>query len=53
MSKNILAIYPHPDDETIIGAGTLRKHVKAGDKITLVCATLGQNGTPHGSTFFC
>lgn len=25
MSKNILAIYPHPDDETIIGALNFEK----------------------------
>lgn len=52
MSKNILAIYPHPDDETIVGAGTLMQHVKAGDTITLICATSGQMGRRMGVPFF-
>ena len=41
MDERVLAIYPHPDDETIGKAGTLINHVKNGDEVTLVCATMG------------
>lgn len=52
MSKRILAIYPHPDDETFVSAGTLIQHVEAEDKVTVVIATLGQMGRRMGNPFF-
>ncbi|MDY0404946.1 bacillithiol biosynthesis deacetylase BshB2 [Virgibacillus sp. 179-BFC.A HS] len=52
MARKILAIYPHPDDETFVGAGTLIQHTQAGDSVTLVCATLGQMGRRMGKPFF-
>jgi bacillithiol biosynthesis deacetylase BshB2 len=50
--KRVLAIYPHPDDETFGKAGALALHAKEGAEITLVCATLGQMGRRMGKPFF-
>ncbi|MDY0393361.1 bacillithiol biosynthesis deacetylase BshB2 [Virgibacillus halophilus] len=52
MQQSILAIFPHPDDESFVSAGTLIHHVKNGDMVTLVCATLGQMGRRMGKPFF-
>ena len=52
MFKNILAIYPHPDDESFGKAGALALHARDGAEITLVCATLGQMGRRMGKPFF-
>lgn len=52
MRERVLAIYPHPDDETIGKAGTFIDHVKKGDEVTLICATMGQMGRKMGNPFF-
>lgn len=52
MYKRVLAIYPHPDDESFGKAGALALHAKEGAGITLVCATLGQMGRRMGKPFF-
>lgn len=33
MSKNVVIVTPHPDDETLGCGGTILKHVEHGDKI--------------------
>jgi N-acetylglucosamine malate deacetylase 1 len=38
----VLAIAPHPDDEIIGGGGTLCRHVRAGDPVTVVYVTRGE-----------
>lgn len=44
MSKNIIVIAPHPDDETLGCGGTLLKHAQAGDNIYwLIVTTLGDS----------
>jgi len=44
MSKNIVIIAPHPDDETLGCGGTLLKHAQAGDNIYwLIVTTLGDS----------
>jgi bacillithiol biosynthesis deacetylase BshB2 len=48
----ILAVYPHPDDETFGKAGTFIQHVESGDIVTLICATMGQMGRRMGHPFF-
>ncbi|MUV37045.1 putative N-acetyl-alpha-D-glucosaminyl L-malate deacetylase [Lentibacillus sp. JNUCC-1] len=50
--KSILAVFPHPDDESFGRAGTLIKHADNGDDITLICATMGQMGRRMGNPFF-
>jgi LmbE family N-acetylglucosaminyl deacetylase len=45
----IVALHAHPDDETIIQAGTLAKYVDAGHRVVIVYATRGELGeVPDG-----
>lgn len=39
MSKNVIVIAAHPDDEILGAGGTLLKHVKAGDKVFWLIVT--------------
>lgn len=39
--------HAHPDDEAIATAGTMAKAVRDGHRVVLVCATLGEQGTPQ------
>lgn len=41
MTTNVLVIAAHPDDELLGVAGTLRKHVLAGDRVTAVVLSEG------------
>jgi LmbE family N-acetylglucosaminyl deacetylase len=41
--RSLLALYAHPDDEAICG-GTLAIHAAEGARVTLVCATRGEEG---------
>ncbi len=40
----LLAVFPHPDDETLGLGGTLAKYSAEGVKTYLVCATRGERG---------
>jgi len=44
-SKNVLAIFAHPDDLSFYAAGTLAKWAKEGHEITALCCTNGNVGT--------
>jgi mycothiol S-conjugate amidase len=44
MSRTILAIHAHPDDESSKGAATIAKYVAQGDRAVLVTATGGEAG---------
>jgi N-acetylglucosamine malate deacetylase 2 len=52
MTQPVLAVFPHPDDETFGKAGALALHAQAGVPITLICATSGQMGRRMGNPFF-
>lgn len=52
LERHVLAVYPHPDDESFGKAGTLALHSKAGTPVTLICGTLGQMGRNMGKPFF-
>ncbi len=45
--KNILAIVAHPDDEIIGVGGTLRKHVKEGDNVSVLILGDGKTSRKH------
>lgn len=44
----LLAVHAHPDDESLTMAGTLAGAVAAGVRVTLVTATLGEQGEVIG-----
>jgi LmbE family N-acetylglucosaminyl deacetylase len=44
MSKTLLAIFAHPDDETFGPGGTLAKYAAEGVAVHLICATRGEVG---------
>lgn len=49
MTRTILAIVAHPDDETIGCGGALHRHSRGGDRVFAMCATNGVGarfGTP-------
>jgi LmbE family N-acetylglucosaminyl deacetylase len=49
MSRTLLAVFAHPDDESFGPGGTLAKYSAAGMAVHLICATLGEageNGAP-------
>lgn len=41
----LLAVFAHPDDESLACGGTLARCVDAGVEVTLVCATRGEAGS--------
>jgi LmbE family N-acetylglucosaminyl deacetylase len=40
----LLAIFAHPDDESLFCAGTLTRYASAGHQVYLICATRGEQG---------
>ncbi|MCY0869000.1 MAG: bacillithiol biosynthesis deacetylase BshB2 [Firmicutes bacterium] len=50
--RRVLAIFPHPDDETLGKAGTIAQYTQAGVPVTLICGTLGEMGRNMGRPFF-
>ncbi len=44
MTGRILLVHAHPDDESIGTGGTMAKYVAAGDEVTLVTCTMGEEG---------
>jgi LmbE family N-acetylglucosaminyl deacetylase len=47
LGKKILFVTAHPDDESFLMAGTIRRNLDLGGDSFLVCATLGEKGTSH------
>ncbi len=46
--RNVLAIFPHADDETVNCGGALRAWARNGAKVTLLVLTNGERGNPRG-----
>lgn len=47
--KNILVVYPHPDDESLTTGGLIHMLAQKGAKATLYILTKGERGTPNAS----
>jgi N-acetyl-1-D-myo-inositol-2-amino-2-deoxy-alpha-D-glucopyranoside deacetylase len=45
--RRILFVHAHPDDETIGTGATMARYAAAGDHVTLVTCTLGEEGEIH------
>jgi LmbE family N-acetylglucosaminyl deacetylase len=43
--RTILAIFAHPDDESLACGGTIARAADAGARIVLLCASLGERGS--------
>ncbi|TKD71428.1 bacillithiol biosynthesis deacetylase BshB2 [Pseudalkalibacillus hwajinpoensis] len=52
MEKQVLVVFPHPDDEAFGTAGLMTKFVNDGVPVTYACATLGEMGRNMGNPFF-
>ena len=50
--RQILVIFPHPDDEAFGVSGTLAAHIEQGTPVTYACLTLGQMGRNLGNPPF-
>ncbi len=46
LSRTLLAVFPHPDDETSVGP-LLALHARRGDQVYLLSLTLGQKGSKY------
>ena len=44
----VLAIFAHPDDESLVSGGTLARLADAGAHVILMCASHGELGSQHG-----
>jgi len=51
MTKTLLAVYAHPDDEAFGTGGSLAQYTAAGVEVVLVCATRGEVGEISDPSF--
>ena len=42
--KNVLVVFPHPDDETVTCGGTINRLSRAGSAVTVLLLTRGERG---------
>ena len=50
--RQVLVVFPHPDDEAFGVSGTISMHVNNGTPVTYACLTLGQMGRNLGNPPF-
>lgn len=50
--RQVLVIFPHPDDEAFGVSGTIALHIKNGTPVTYACLTLGEMGRNLGNPPF-
>ena len=46
--RTVLAVFAHPDDESLACGGTLARLADEGARVVLLCATRGERGSPGG-----
>lgn len=44
--RQVLVVFPHPDDEAFGVSGTIATHIENGTPVTYACLTLGEMGLP-------
>ncbi|WP_221567408.1 bacillithiol biosynthesis deacetylase BshB2 [Alkalihalobacillus sp. TS-13] len=52
MEKQVLVIFPHPDDEAFGVSGSIAMHIENGTPLTYMCLTLGEMGRNMGNPPF-
>ncbi len=45
MSRTLLGVWAHPDDEAYLSAGLMAEYRRRGDRVVVITATLGERGT--------
>lgn len=50
--RQVLVVFPHPDDEAFGVSGTITSHIKQGTPVTYACLTLGEMGRNLGNPPF-
>jgi len=50
--RQVLVVFPHPDDEAFGVSGTIATHVQNGTPVTYACLTLGEMGRNMGNPLF-
>ncbi len=50
--RQVLIVFPHPDDEAFGVAGTIAMHINSGTPVTYACLTLGEMGRNLGNPPF-
>ncbi|WP_077215132.1 bacillithiol biosynthesis deacetylase BshB2 [Bacillus dakarensis] len=51
--RQLLVVFPHPDDEAFGVSGTIATHINNGTPVTYACLTLGEMGRNMGDPPFC
>jgi N-acetylglucosamine malate deacetylase 2 len=50
--RQVLVVFPHPDDEAFGVSGTIATHIEMGTPVTYACLTLGEMGRNMGNPIF-
>lgn len=50
--RQVLVVFPHPDDEAFGVSGTIASHIENGTPVTYACLTLGEMGRNMGNPPF-
>jgi bacillithiol biosynthesis deacetylase BshB2 len=50
--RQLLVVFPHPDDEAFGVSGTIATHAENGTPVTYACLTLGEMGRNMGNPLF-
>jgi LmbE family N-acetylglucosaminyl deacetylase len=45
MTRTLLGVWAHPDDEAYLSAGLMYEYRRRGDRVVVITATLGERGT--------